>query len=191
MPSSLFSNVCENLRVQIRLAAAEDIPAIRSLIEESVRGLQTADYTFEQREGALGSTFGVDRRLIEDQTYFVVANDAGQLAACGGWSRRRTLFGSDTISTKDDSPLDPAKDAARIRAFFVHPNWARRGLGTLILNTCETAARAAGFTRLELGATLTGIPLYARHGFVEQHSVEVPQPNGSTLTIVHMAKSLN
>ena len=174
----------------VRLACPDDIPGIRSLIEQSVMTLQAADYSQEQREGALGTVFGVDRRLIEDGTYFVIEGVAGQLAACGGWSRRRTLFGSDDIPGKDDSWLNPAIDAARIRAFFVHPGWARQGLGTMILAACESAARAAGFTRLELGATLTGIPLYARCGFHELDRVEVALPNGAHLPIVRMAKDM-
>jgi GNAT superfamily N-acetyltransferase len=174
----------------LRLALPDDIPAIHALIQQSVMRLQVGEYTREQREGALGSVFGVDRRLIEDGTYFVIACAPGQLAACGGWSRRRTLFGSDAISGKDDAWLDPAIDAARIRAFFVHPDWARRGLGSLILEECEAAARAAGFTRLELGATLTGVPLYARHGFKELETVEVPLRNGAQLPIVKMTKIL-
>jgi N-acetylglutamate synthase-like GNAT family acetyltransferase len=173
----------------LRLASLDDIPAIEALIRRSVMELQAGEYSREQREGALGNVFGVDRRLIEDRTYFVVPGDpAGKLAACGGWSRRRTLFGSDDIAGKDDSWLDPAVDAARIRAFFVHPEWARRGLGSLIMSTCEVAARAAGFTKLELGATLTGVPLYARHGFHELERVEVPLSNGFRLPIVRMGK---
>jgi N-acetylglutamate synthase-like GNAT family acetyltransferase len=175
---------------RLRLASPDDIPEIQELIRRSVMELQSAEYSREQREGALGSAFGVDRRLIEDGTYFVIPTSSGQLAACGGWSRRRTLFGSDAVAGKDDSWLDPAVDAARIRAFFVHPDWARRGLGSLIMTTCEAAARAAGFRKLELGATLTGIPLYARHGFHELERVEVPLPNGLTLPIVRMGKSL-
>jgi N-acetylglutamate synthase-like GNAT family acetyltransferase len=174
----------------IRLARLEDIPEIQALIRQSVIELQARDYTLAQREGALGSVFGVDRRLIEDGTYFVVPGQAVELAACGGWSRRRTLFGSDSIEGKDDSWLDPASDAARIRAFFVHPAWARRGLGRLILGECEVAARAAGFHRLELGATLTGVPLYSRCGFREIETVEVALGNGERLPIVRMGKEL-
>ncbi len=176
--------------MDLRLATFDDIPAIAALIEESVMGLQQNEYTLEQRQGALGSVFGVDRLLIEDGTYFVVM-DGVRIAACGGWSRRNTLFGSDSGSPVTDvSWLDPAVDAARIRAFFVHPDWARRGLGTRILETCESAARAAGFTRLTLGATLTGIPLYSRHGFQPVERVEVPLPNGGTIPIVRMEKTV-
>jgi GNAT superfamily N-acetyltransferase len=175
----------------MRKAAFQDVERIGSLIAESVMGLQAGDYTLAQREGALGTVFGVDRLLIEDQTYFVVEVENGRLAACGGWSKRSTLFGSDNGSpVKDASFLDPAVDAARIRAFFVHPDFARRGLGSAILAACENEARSAGFRRLQLGATLTGIPLYERHGFRVLERTEVPLPNGESIAIVRMEKSL-
>ncbi len=174
----------------LRLATPDDIPAIAALIEVSVRGLQANDYTFEQREGALGSVFGVDRLLIEDRTYFVVEDAAQSIIACGGWSKRNTLFGSDNAPVKNDNWLDPHVDAARIRAFFVHPAHARRGLGSLIMRTCEEAARQAGFRKLTLGATLTGIPLYERHGFRQMERVEVPLANGTSIPIVRMEKEL-
>ncbi|HEY3738763.1 MAG TPA: GNAT family N-acetyltransferase [Bryobacteraceae bacterium] len=173
----------------LRLAVPDDIPAIEALIAASVNGLHAGDYTAEQRAGALGSVFGVDRQLIRDGTYFVIETSA-ELGACGGWSRRRTLFGSDNVAGKDDAFLDPALDAARIRAFFVHPDWARRGFGSQLLEAGEQAARAAGFARLELGATLTGIPLYERHGFKPLDRSDVPLPNGATLPIVRMSKEL-
>jgi GNAT superfamily N-acetyltransferase len=173
----------------IRLAQMEDLSVLEELIRASVRGLQTQEYTDEQREGALGSAFGVDRTLIADGTYFV-AEEGSTIVACGGWSRRKTLFGSSNAAVRDDQFLDPAADAAKIRAFFVHPDWSRKGLGTLIMNASENAARAAGFMRLELGATLTGIPLYRVHGFEEGERVEVPLPNGASLPIVRMTKRL-
>ena len=173
----------------LRLAVFGDIPAIETLIEASVNGLQAGDYSEVQRAGALGSVFGVDRQLIRDGTYFVVEG-GGALVACGGWSKRKRLFGSDHVEGKDDAFLDPLTDAARIRAFFVHPSWARRGLGARLLDAGEQAARAAGFTRLELGATLTGIPLYERFGFRPLERTEVPLPNGATLAIVKMGKPL-
>jgi len=167
-----------------------DVEQMRSLIVDSVMHLQSGVYTVAQREGALGTVFGVDRLLIEDQTYFVVELD-GRLAACGGWSKRSTLFGSDSGSpVKNADFLDPKVDAARIRAFFVHPDFARRGLGTVILEASSEEARAAGFRRLQLGATLTGIPFYQRHGFRTLGRVEVPLPNGETVAIVTMEKTL-
>jgi len=174
---------------ELRLATLNDIPAIEELIAASVNGLQAGDYSVEQRTGALGSVFGVDRALIRDGTYFVIQH-VGTLVACGGWSKRKTLFGSDHVSGKDDAFLDPLVDAARIRAFFVHPSWARRGFGSQLLEAGEQAARSAGFRRLELGATLTGIPLYERHGFQPLERSEVPLPNGATISIVRMWKQL-
>ena len=171
----------------LRLAQLDDAPELERLIAESVRKLQAGDYSPEQIEGALGTVLGLDRQLIRDGTYFVIEAD-GAIVACGGWSRRRTLFGADRVPGKDDAWLDPATDAARIRAFFVHPGWARRGFGTRILEACEEAARAAGFHRLELAATLTGIPLYAARGYTPIERVEVPLPNGALLPVIRMGK---
>jgi len=173
-----------------RAAVLEDISALHALIELSVRELQAGDYSPEQMEGALGTYLGVDTQLIADGTYFAVEDEAanGILVACGGWSRRKTLFGADRRPDRDASLLDPSKDAAKIRAFFVHPAWARRGIGSHILELCEAAARAEGFTRFEMGATLTGIPLYRQRGYVERERIELPLANGMTLPIVRMAK---
>ena len=110
--------------------------------------------------------------------------------ACGGWSKRKTLFGGDQFAQREDSLLDPARDAAKIRAFFVHPQWARRGIGTLILEACERAARAAGFSGLEMGSTLTGVPFYRAQGYVAQENLQVPLSNGELLPIVRMAKEI-
>jgi GNAT superfamily N-acetyltransferase len=174
---------------RIRLACIEDAPALERLIERSVRTLQAGDYSEEQREGALGTVLGLDRQLIRDGTYFAIEAE-GRIVGCGGWSRRRTLFGADRVPGKDDAWLDPAVDPARIRAFFVDPEWARRGLGTRILEACETAARKAGFERLELAATLTGIPFYKVHGYAEGERIEVPLGNGCTLPVVRMTKAV-
>jgi len=173
----------------LRLAQLEDAAALEELIQVSVRSLQAGDYSAAQMEGALGTVLGLDRQLIRDGTYFVVDAE-GPIVACGGWSRRRTLFGADRAPGKDDGWLDPAVDPARVRAFFVHPEWARRGLGTRILEAAEAAARAAGFRRLELAATLTGIPLYAARGYSAIERVEVPLPNGEILPVVRMGKPL-
>ncbi|HTV16761.1 MAG TPA: GNAT family N-acetyltransferase [Acidobacteriaceae bacterium] len=178
-------------QLRFRLAAAADAPRLQALIEASVRGLQAGDYSPSQIDQALGTWLGLDTRLIADGTYFAVepVDDPATLAACGGWSRRRTPFGSDHRPGRDDSLLDARVDAAKIRAFFVHPAWARQGIGSRILEMCEQAARAEGFTRFEMGATLTGIPLYRRHGYVEQEREELPLANGETLPIVRMVKS--
>jgi GNAT superfamily N-acetyltransferase len=178
----------------IRLARSADVVALRELIDASVRILQRADYSAEQLDAALGTAYGVDTQLILDETYYVVeaAGAAGEkvLAACGGWSMRKTLYGSDHGPFRDNSMLDPALDAAKIRAFFVHPEWTRRGIASLILKTCEEAAYARGFRRFEMGATLTGVPMYAARGYAERERLEVPLPNGLSLTVVRMTKML-
>ncbi len=182
----------------IRKATAEDVPTILALVEASVRGLQAGDYSPSQIDASIGSAFGVDRQLIADQTYFVATpvDEPTQLVACEGWSYRGTLCGSDTAcitnggTQRSASVLDPASDHAKIRAIFVHPAWARRGLGSLILNLCEQAAHAAGFTRLEMASTLTGVPLYSLKGYVEQSRSTVPLPSGEDLEVVIMNKSL-
>jgi GNAT superfamily N-acetyltransferase len=176
--------------VELRLATPDDIPALEQLIPLSVRTLQAATYTPEQIEAALGTVFGVDRQLIRDRTYFV-AEAEGRIVGCGGWSRRKTLFGSDHGPVKDDAWLDPASEAARVRAFFVHPAWARRGIGRNLLDACEAAAREAGFARLELAATLAGEPLYAGCGFSVVAQEDAPLPTGGTLPIVRMQKLLH
>src|SRR5271154_5642707 len=181
------------MQLFVRQAVADDIPALQSLIRQSVLGLQTANYTPEQLEQALERVFGVDTQLIEDGTYFVAearVDDDQVIAGCGGWSKRKTLYGSDHCAGREDALLDPRHDAAKIRAFFVHPGWARRGVGSRILEVCETAAAAAGFRRLEMGATLTGVPLYRARGYVEEEHHEVPLRPGVSLPIVRMVKRL-
>jgi GNAT superfamily N-acetyltransferase len=179
--------------VTVRQAVLADVPALEHLIRASVRGLQTTDYTPEQREQALERVFGVDTQLVEDGTYFVAEarDDQGQvLTGCGGWSKRKTLYGSDHCAGREDALLDPGHDAAKIRAFFVHPLYARRGVGSRILEVCEAAAATAGFRCLEMGATLTGVPLYLARGYVEGQRREVPLGPGLSLPIVHMVKQL-
>jgi GNAT superfamily N-acetyltransferase len=171
----------------IRLARETDILALERLIPLSVRGLQAASYSPAQMEAALGPVFGVDRQLIRDGTYFVV-EERGEVIGCGGWSRRRAVFGGDRERVGEDAALDPAHDAARIRAFFVHPGWARRGIGRLILTQCEEAIRAAGFREAVLVATLAGEPLYAAGGYAVIERYEVPLSPGLTLPVVRMGK---
>ena len=181
------------MNVRVRKAVAADIPRLREVIDASVRGLQAQDYSPAQIEGALASVYGVDSQLIADGTYFVVAvSEAGAslIIACGGWSKRKTLYGGDQYAGREDSLLDPARDAAKIRAFFVHPQWARRGLGTLILEACENAAISAGFRRLEMGATLSGVAFYRARGYAEIEKQSVPLGNGEALPIVRMAKKV-
>ena len=179
-------------RFQVRLATSEDVPVLASLIKASVRILQAGDYTPEQLESALDTVYGVDTQLIADGTYFSVEHTCGEttIVGCGGWSKRKTLYGGDVWSAREDTLLDPRQDAARIRAFFVHPEWARSGIGTLILDACETAARAAGFSRLEMGATLTGVPFYAAKGYIALESLEVPLKGNLSLPIVRMTKRI-
>jgi GNAT superfamily N-acetyltransferase len=178
------------MNFSIRKAVAEDVPALRDLIDASVRGLQSADYSPSQIESALATVYGVDSQLIADGTYFVVQSAQGEIVACGGWSKRKTLYGGDRWAGREDSLLDPQKDAAKIRAFFVHPGWVRRGIGTMLLDACEQAALAAGFRRFEMGATLSGVPLYAARGYVSLENLAVPLANGESLPIVRMEKRL-
>ncbi len=177
------------MNAQIRKAVPADIPRLREVIEASVRGLQAKDYSASQLEGALKSVYGVDSQLIADGTYFAVEID-DQIVACGGWSKRKTLYGGDQYAGREDSLLDPARDAAKIRAFFVHPHWARRGIGSLILKACETTAMAAGFRRLEMGATLSGVAFYRAKGYAEIENQNVPLGNGEVLPIVRMSKEM-
>src|SRR5579863_1102788 len=175
----------------LRLATEDDIPALHALIEASVRGLQADDYTPAQIEGALGTVLGLDSQLIADRTYFLaegVMQNQNKLAGCGGWSKRKTLFGADRGPGREPALLDPAMEAAKVRAIFVHPDFARRGLGSLLLTTVEDAARTAGFSRFEMGSTLTGVALYRLKGYTEVERIFVPLGNGEVLPVVKMVK---
>ena len=180
------------MNIHIRPATTHDIPRLREVIEASVRVLQAEDYSPAQIEGALKSVYGVDSQLIADGTYLVAevfeSPDNSEIAGCGGWSKRKTLYGGDQYAAREDSLLDPARDPAKIRAFFVDPAWVRRGIGSLILEACENAARKAGFTRLEMGATLSGVAFYRAKGYAALEELEVPLGNGETLPIVRMTK---
>jgi GNAT superfamily N-acetyltransferase len=176
-------------KITLRLATEADIHALHPLIEASVRGLQASDYTPAQIEGALGTVLGIDTQLIADRTYFVAESvESKRLAGCGGWSKRKTLFGADRGPGREPELLNPATDAAKVRAIFVHPHFARQGLGSLILETVENAARAAGFHRFEMGSALTGVPLYRLKGYIEVERIVVPLRNGQTLPVVKMVK---
>ena len=188
--------------IHLRLAVPEDVPVLRELIDASVRGLQTQDYMPAQIEGALKTVFGVDSQLIADGTYIVAqaeptaiertgaqhAQPELMIVGCGGWSKRKTLYGSDHWTGREDALLDPLRDAAKIRAFFIHPAWARHGVGGKILEACEDAARAAGFTRYEMGATLTGAKLFGVKGYVAVQRISIPLVNGEFLPVIHMEK---
>jgi len=190
----MTANIHSNAQIHIRKTAPEDVPVLRALIDASVRGLQAEDYSPEQIEGALKTVFGVDSQLIADGTYFIaeVKNENAEIVAvgCGGWSKRKTLFGGDQWTERRDSLLDPRVDAAKIRSFFIHPAWPRRGIGSAILETCESAAKAEGFSRAEMGATLTGVKLFQARGYVPLESIEIPLANGASLPVVRMAKKL-
>jgi GNAT superfamily N-acetyltransferase len=175
-------------RSELRVATIADVPSLRELIARSIRALGARDYTSEQIEAALQSAFGVDTALIRDGTYFVAASGAGQLVACGGWSRRRTLFGSDGRADRDESYLDPRTEPAKIRAFFVDPQHARHGYGRAILERSEREAREAGFTQLALMATLPGVPFYERCGYRARPAIVHVLPGGLEIRFVPMSK---
>jgi len=173
--------------ISLRKATLTDIPALEELIARSARGLSMAEYRPSQIEGALKGAFGVDTQLIKDQTYFVAEED-GEIVGCGGWSYRSTLFGGDARSGRDSSLLDPDREAAKIRAFFVDPARARRGIGSLILTNCEREARERGFSRVELMATLPGVKLYAARGYSGSDMVHYDVGPGECIQFVPMRK---
>ena len=173
----------------IRLAVHADKTNITQLIEQSVKKLAIDDYTEEQIEGALKSAWGLDTQLIDDETYFVVEQHK-EIIAAGGWSYRNTLFGNDVEADRNPAELNPETDAAKIRAFFVHPNYARKGIGSLIMHHCEQAAIKKGFTRLELMSTLPGIRLYECHGFIPDNAIEYELRENLTIQFVPMTKEL-
>ena len=176
------------MKYALRTATLEDIPILQGLIGRSIHGLGSGDYTREQIEAALTGAFGVDTALIRDETYFVIESAAGVIAACGGWSQRKTLFGSDSRPGRDEARLDPAIAPAQIRAFFVDPPHARQGLGRMLLERSEADALKAGFRALELMATLPGRRLYQEFGFVPGVEIDYPLPGGLAIRFVPMRK---
>jgi ribosomal protein S18 acetylase RimI-like enzyme len=194
---------------RVRQARLEEKPILQLLVAASVRELSREEYSTEQIAAALQTVFGVDSELIQDGTYFVVETNTNNLdsdnsdnsdnnninqpaiVACGGWSRRKTLFGGDQFAARESQLLDPQHDAAKIRAFFVHPDWARRGIGTLLLAHCEHAAKAHGFSTLELMGTLPGVKLYREHGFIAGTQVMHDAGNGVMIPFVPMTKQLD
>ena len=175
--------------LRLRAAQRKDIPEIERLIERSVRALSIGYYDGTQIESALRFIFGVDSQLVDDGTYHVIEAD-GALAAAGGWSRRRTLFGGDQWKHGADEALDPSREPARIRAFFVDPSWSRRGLGRSLFEACARDAGAAGFGRLELMATLPGEPLYRALGFAADERIELTLPDGVRMPLVRMSRPI-
>ena len=176
--------------VTLRLALSADIPTLNPLIERSARALSEGYYSPRQIDAAIRHVFGVDSRLVEDGTYFV-AEDSGRILGCGGWSRRKTMYGGDQRPVGPPEYLDPAADAARIRAFFVAPEAARQGIGRRLLEACAEAAGRAGFRRLALMATLPGVPLYSACGFREVEPVTDILPDGTAIEFVRMERPLD
>ena len=177
------------MEISIRVAVMEDVAVLKDLIPLSARELSKGYYTSQQTESAIKYIFGVDTQLIEDETYYVAVAD-GKIAGCGGWSKRKTMFGGDQMKAQADPLLDPKEDAGRIRAFFVHPDWARKGIGRRIIQACEDAAKADGFGRMELVATLPGEPLYAAMGYEVFERIDIPMADGVTLPAARMKKDL-
>ncbi len=175
-----------------RLASDADIPQIVEIMRASIAE-NMKEFLSEQEIAAAQETMGLDKTLIEDQTYFIIETQIDGRTipvACGGWGKRRTLYGGDHTKGRDDSLANPAVDAARIRAMYTHPDWTRRGIGTLLLDLGEAAARAAGFKHIELGSTVPGEPLYLARGYVEFDREVHLGANGSENIVIHMRKAL-
>ncbi len=173
----------------IRLAQHTEKEQLNALIHESGLGLAEGFYTPEEAAAITREVFGVDSALVEDETYYVIEHGE-EMAACGGWSKRATDFGGDQAKSGNDRPLDPATEPARIRAFFVNPRMARRGLGTMLLDHCTQQAREAGFTSLELVSTMPGEPLYLKHGFVPLERLTLPLSGGVSVALTRMRKEI-
>lgn len=173
----------------LRKATFADQKEIEKLIAESVRGLSRDVYDARQIELSIKTVFGVDTELIADETYFIAETENGEFAGCGGWSKRRTLYGASVYSkTRDSDLLDPKVDAAKIRAFFIHPDFARKGIGTKILESCEREAKAHGFKSAEMMATLPGVKLYAARGYTGDEKTEVPVGENVYIICIKMRK---
>ena len=174
-----------------RRATPEDIPAIADVISESVSVLAKGIYDERQIELSIRTVFGVDDQLIADGTYFVAQSSTGKIAGCGGWSKRKTLYGASVYGdSRDPELLDPRVDAAKIRAFFIHPDFARQGIGSAILEICESEAKQAGFTKAEMMSTLPGVPLYSTRGYAGDESVQIPVGDGVEIECIRMQKEL-
>ena len=175
--------------MELRTAARSDIPALSELIELSGRALSIGYYSPKQADAITRHVFGVDTQLVDDHTYFVIEHN-DHIVACGGWSKRRTLFGGDQTKTGSDPLLDPTTEPARIRAFFVHPSMARRGLGRQLMAACIEASKQAGFGSLELVATMPGEPLYLASGFVVLEHYELDLPDGIRVPVSRMTMAI-
>ena len=183
------SSILGSVTWPLRLARETDVSALEALIALSVRALQSPYYSQAQMNAALGPVFGVDRQLVRDGTYFIAEQD-GAIVGCGGWSRRRSLYGGDSGREREDGLLDPQRDAARVRAFFVHPAWARRGIGRSIMVACERAIIESGFRTVDIVATLAGEPLYASFGYAVVERYDIAMVGGLSLPVVRMTKSM-
>jgi GNAT superfamily N-acetyltransferase len=175
--------------LRLRKATSADVPELQALIARSARGLSTSDYRPAQIEGALRGAFGIDSQLLADETYFVVQEE-NRYVGCGGWSYRSTLFGGDARVGRDASILEK-NQPAKIRAFFVDPSSARRGIGSLLLEHCEAQARAHGYSQVELMATLPGVKLYAARGYIGLPMVTFDVGGGEVIEFIPMQKSLD
>lgn len=175
--------------ITLRNATLDDVPELDALIARSARELSSGEYRPEQVEGALKGAFGVDSQLIKDGTYFAV-QEHNRIVGCGGWSYRTTLFGSDARSDRDASTLDPATQPAKIRAFFVDPEFARRGIGTMLLGHCEAEAQRHGYGSLEMMATLPGVKLYGARGYIKRELVRFEVAAGVFIEFIPMFKTL-
>jgi N-acetylglutamate synthase-like GNAT family acetyltransferase len=178
------------MKANLRVATSDDIPALRELIDASARALSTDLYSPAQIDGAVTHVFGVDSQLIADGTYFLIEGPDGPVAS-GGWSARRTLYGGDQMKSDEDPRLDPSSEAARIRAFFVHPDWARHGLARRLYAACVDAAWAAGFRRFELMSTKPGEPFYSALGFTVMEHVVTTLPNGIEVPFARMSRAID
>lgn len=175
----------------IRKATIDDRAEIEKLIAVSVKGLSRDDYSERQIELSIQTVFGVDTELIRDETYFVAESADGAIVGCGGWSKRKTLYGASRYeSSRNSEELNPNIDAAKIRAFFIHPEWARKGIGTAILDACEQEAKSFGFQTAEMMSTLPGIKLYSIRGYGGTERAEIPVGQGEEITCVKMSKKL-
>jgi GNAT superfamily N-acetyltransferase len=178
-----------DFRFSHRLARMDDVPVLKGLMEHSIAELLKPYLPPEGVEASF-AIMGLDTQLIADETYFIIEAN-GAVAGCGGWSKRATLFGGDHTQGRDAVMLDPKKDAARVRAMYTHPNFVRRGIGRLILQLCESAAKSEGYSRLELAATLAGFPLYTAYGFREIGRFEEPTPSGVRVPLIRMEKEIS
>lgn len=171
----------------LRPALQADVPVLRALIERSAGALSVGFYTQQQTESVTREVFGVDSQLVADGTYYAIETD-GAIVACGGWGKRSTSFGGDQAKSAPERLLDPATEAAKIRAFFVDPAWARRGLGSMLMTHCAAQAAAAGFRNLELVSTMPGMPLYRALGFTEVEPFDLLLAHGVRVPVVRMRR---